>query len=253
MKVLCIDDEPDILEVLDLSLRMRWPDAEVLKAEDGPTALALFERESPNLLIVDLGLPGMDGYEVIRRIRLFSNVAIMILSVRDQEQDIVKGLELGADDYVIKPFGHLQLLARVQALTRRASRSPSGVEGVTEVGRIRLDPNTMEVYVDGELVSLTPTEYRILYHLVRNAGRVMTHQALLNKVWGSEAIDDRYLLTVHVNHLRAKLGDTSEEPSLILTERGIGYRLAKQRGTCCPAYDHKGCAPIDTLKGGMSS
>lgn len=227
MKVLCIDDEPDILEVLGLSLKMRWPDVEVLKAEDGPTALALFERESPDLLVVDLGLPGMDGYEVIRRVRLYSDVPIIILSVRDQEQDIVKGLELGADDYVTKPFGHLQLLARIQALTRRASYRPGGVEEVMEVGKIRLDPNSREVYVDNKAVSLTPTEYNILYHLVRNAGRVMTHQALLSKVWGSEAIDDRHLLTVHINHLRAKLGDTGEEPSLILTERGIGYRLAK--------------------------
>jgi len=227
MKVLCIDDEPDILEVLGLSLKMRWPDVEVLKAEDGPTALALFERESPDLLIVDLGLPGMDGYEVIRRVRLHSDVPIVILSVRDQEQDIVKGLELGADDYVTKPFGHLQLLARIQALIRRASSRPNGVEEVIEVGTIRLDPNTREVYVADKAVSLTPTEYTILYHLVRNADRVMTHQSLLSKVWGGEAVDDRHLLTVHINHLRAKLGDTGEEPSLILTERGIGYRLAK--------------------------
>jgi len=225
MKVLCIEDKPDIPEVLSLFLKMRWSDVEVLKAEDGPTALALFERESPDLLIVDLGLPGMDGYEVIRRVRLYSDVPIVILSVQDQEQDIVKGLELGADDYVIKPFGHLQLLARIQALMRRASYRRNGVEEVIEVGTIRLDPNTREVYVSDKAVSLTPTEYNILYHLARNAGRVMTHQALLSKVWGSEALNARPRLTVQINHLRAKLGDTGEGPSLILTKRGIGYRL----------------------------
>ena len=227
MKVLCIDDAPDILEVLSLSLRMRWPDVDVLKAEDGPTALALFERESPDLLIVDLGLPGMDGYEVIRRVRLYSDVPIIILSVRDEEQDIVKGLELGADDYITKPFGHLQLLARIQAVLRRATATPSANEEVIEIGKLRIDPNTREVFVNDKSVSLTPTEYSILYHLARNVGRVLTHQVLLSKVWGSEAVDDRHLLTVHMNHLRQKLGDTGQEPGIILTERGIGYRLVR--------------------------
>jgi two-component system KDP operon response regulator KdpE len=198
----------------------------VLKAEDGPAALSLFDSESPDLLIVDLGLPGMDGYEVIRRIRARSDVPIIVLSVRDQEQDIVKGLELGADDYVIKPFSHLQLLSRIQGLLRRATYGPGGMEEVIEVDRLRLDPNTREVSVDGKAVPLTPTEYSILYHLARNAGRVMTHQVLLSKVWDKEAFDDRHLLTVHMNHLRSKLGDTGDDQSLILTQRGIGYRLA---------------------------
>ena len=227
MKVLCIDDAPDILEVLNLSLKMRWPDVEVFKSEDGPTALALFERENPDLLIVDLGLPGMDGYEVIRRVRLYSDVPIVILSVRDEEQDIVKGLELGADDYITKPFGHLQLLARIQAVLRRASSTPSSTEETIEVGELRINPNTREVYVGDRAISLTPTEYSILYHLARNVGRVLTHQALLSKVWGGDAVDDRHLLTVHMNHLRSKMGDTGQEPGLILTERGIGYRMVK--------------------------
>ena len=227
MKVLCIDDAPDILEVLSLSLNMRWPDVEVFKSEDGPTALALFERENPDLLIVDLGLPGMDGYEVIRRVRLYSDVPIVILSVRDEEQDIVKGLELGADDYITKPFGHLQLLARIQAVLRRASSTPSSTEETIEVGELRINPNTREVYVGDRAISLTPTEYSILYHLARNVGRVLTHQALLSKVWGGDAVDDRHLLTVHMNHLRSKMGDTGQEPGLILTERGIGYRMVK--------------------------
>jgi DNA-binding response OmpR family regulator len=227
MKVLCIDDAPDILEVLNLSLKMRWPDVEVFKSEDGPTALALFERENPDLLIVDLGLPGMDGYEVIRRVRLYSDVPIVILSVRDEEQDIVKGLELGADDYITKPFGHLQLLARIQAVLRRASSTPSSTEETIEIGELRINPNTREVYVGDRGISLTPTEYSILYHLARNVGRVLTHQALLSKVWGGDAVDDRHLLTVHMNHLRSKMGDTGQEPGLILTERGIGYRMVK--------------------------
>jgi DNA-binding response OmpR family regulator len=228
MKIMCIDDAPDILEVLGLSLHMRWPDVEVVKATDGPTALALFEKEAPDLLIVDLGLPGMDGYEVIRRIRSHSDVPIVILSVRDEEQDIVKGLELGADDYMTKPFGHLQLLARIQAVLRRATASPNHGEDVIEIGRLRINPNTREVHINGRLVILTPTEYSILYHLAKNVGRVLTHQVLVNKVWGNEAVDDHHLLTVHINNLRSKLGDTGQESSMILTERGVGYRLAKE-------------------------
>lgn len=227
MKVLCVDDAPDILEVLNLSLKMRWSDVEVFKAEDGPTALALFEREDPGLLILDIGLPGMDGYEVIRRIRLYSGVPIVILSVRDEEQDIVKGLELGADEYITKPFSHLQLLARIQAVLRRAASTPNSIEETIVVGELRINPNTREVYVGGRLACLTPTEYSILYHLARNIGRVLTHKALLSKVWGGDAVDDRHLLTVHMNHLRSKLGDTGQEPGMILTKRSIGYRMAK--------------------------
>ena len=169
----------------------------------------------------------MDGYEVIRRIRLYSDVPMVILSVRDEEQDIVKGLELGADDYITKPFGHLQLLARVQAVLRRVSSTPSSTEEIVEVGKLRIDPNTREVYVGDKAISLTPTEYSILYHLARNVGRVLTHQVLLSKVWGGDAVDDRHLLTVHMNHLRQKLGDTGQGSSMILTERGIGYRMTK--------------------------
>jgi DNA-binding response OmpR family regulator len=226
MKVLCIDDAPDILEVLSLSLKMRWPDAEILKAEDGPAALEIFERDNPDILIVDLGLPGMDGYEVIRRIRRHSDVPIVILSIRDEEQDIVKGLELGADDYITKPFGHLQLLARIQAVLRRASSAPSGTEEPIEVGELRINPNTREVYVGDRSISLTQTEYSILYHLACNIGRVLTHQSLVSKVWGGDAVEDRHLLTVHMNHLRSKMGNTGRGPGLILTERGVGYRIA---------------------------
>jgi DNA-binding response OmpR family regulator len=225
VKILCVDDAPDVLDVLSISLQMRWPDADVLRAEDGPTALALFRNESPDLLIVDLRLPGMDGYEVIRHTRARSDVPIIILSVCNQEQDILKGLELGADSYITKPFSHLELLARVQAVLRRARYGFNSMEQVMEVGRVRLDPNTREVYVDGRAITLTPIEYSILYHLARNAGKVQTHRELLSKVWGSEWVEAPHLLAVHMSHLRSKLGDTSDEPSLILTERGIGYRM----------------------------
>ena len=228
MKVLVIDDAPDVLEVVDLCLRMRWPDIEVIRASDGPSGLEAFEQHNPDLVIVDLGLPGMDGYEIIQRIRLFSDVPIIILSVRDEEQHIAKGLELGADDYVTKPFGHLQLLARIQAVMRRVNATATTTEEVLEVGKLRLDPNTREVWVDNKPVVLTKIEYDLLYHLCRNAGRVVTHQALLNKIWGSDSVDDRHLLTVHINHLRNKLGDRTDNTGMIVTERGVGYRLVKR-------------------------
>jgi two-component system KDP operon response regulator KdpE len=139
----------------------------------------------------------------------------------------VKGLDLGADDYLVKPFSHLEFLARVQAVLRRTSVVANGHDGATDLGRLRVVPSTREVFMDGELVCLTPTEYAILYHLARNSDRIVTYQALLSKVWGGEAVDDRHLLTVHMKNLRSKLGDTGQEPSVILTERGIGYRIAK--------------------------
>jgi DNA-binding response OmpR family regulator len=125
VKILCIDDAPDILEVLELSFKLKWPDVKVIKAGDGPAGLAAFKKEIPDLLVVDLGMPGMDGYEVIRQIRLTSKVPIIILSVRDEEKDIAKGLQMGADDYIVKPFGHLQLFARVDSVLRRAAAPQS--------------------------------------------------------------------------------------------------------------------------------
>jgi DNA-binding response OmpR family regulator len=171
----------------------------------------------------------MDGYEVIRRIRLFSEVPIVVLTVRDEEQDIARGLELGADDYVTKPFNHLELLSRLNAVLRRVRHSPAAEEASLELGQLRVDPNSRQVWVNGDLVSLTPVEFSLLYHLGRNAGTIQRHEALLKKVWGDEAnlAGDRHLLNVHINKLRAKLGDDAKNPQLIMTERGIGYRLLK--------------------------
>jgi DNA-binding response OmpR family regulator len=227
MRILCVDDASDILEELSISLRMRWSDVDVVEAEDGPTALALFESESPDLFIIDLGLPGMDGYEVIGHIRARSDVPIIILSMRDSERDVVKGLDLGADGCISKPIRHLELLARIQAVLRRARYSVGIMEQVINVGRLRLDPNTREVHMGDKAVTLTPTEYNVLYHLALNAGRVQTHRALMSKIWGRGIDDDRYLLYAHIRNLRSKLKNTGDEPSLISAQRGIGYRLVK--------------------------
>lgn len=227
MKVLCIDDTPDILGILSLSLKLRWPDAEVLSAGDGYSGLDLFEREAPDLVVVDLGMPGMDGYEVIRQIRLGSDVPIVVLTVRDGDLDIAKALEMGADDYITKPFSHVELVARLHAALRRARPRNGSIEDSIEVNGLRLVPNTGQVFVGDNPVALTGIEYSLLYQLARNAGKVQTHETLLRKVWGNDLIGERRQLAVQISLLRTKLGDDSQAPKTIVTERGVGYRLVQ--------------------------
>ena len=228
MKILVIDDDPDVVEVVSLTFEMRWPEAVTVSANDGTSGIDMVEIESPDIIILDIGLPDMDGYEVCKEIRRFSDAPIVMLTVRDKEADIVKGLQMGADDYVTKPFKHIELLARVQAVLRRAQMEPvSTVEEPFRAGKLYIDFSRREVTVEEQPVKLTPTEYQLLYHLVKNAGRVMTHRTLLGRVWGREYVDETNYLKVHIQHLRQKLGDDPSEPTLILTERGAGYKFAK--------------------------
>ena len=184
------------------------------------------EREQPDLVLLDISMPGMDGYETLRQIREFSDVPVIMLTARDSVLDKVKGLELGADDYVTKPFDHLELLARVKAVLRRldmpqpASRAPSFVSD-----ELAVDFASRQVRLRGEPVPLTNIEYKLLYHLVRNAGRVLPHETLLAKVWGREYVDEIDYLRVYVRRLRRKLEDDPDRPRHILTERGVGYRF----------------------------
>jgi two-component system KDP operon response regulator KdpE len=198
----------------------------VIGATDGEQGLALVETERPDLVLLDITMPGLDGYETLRRLRAFSDVPVILLTARDGTLDKVKGLELGADDYVTKPFDHLELLARVKALLRRlampapVSRAPSFA-----CAGLAIDFATREVRLDGERVALTPLEYKLLYHLVRNAGHVLRHETLLAKVWGAEYVDEIDYLRVYVGRLRRKLERRPEQPTFILTERGLGYRF----------------------------
>ena len=182
--------------------------------------------EHPDIVLLDVGLPDMDGFAVLRQLRAFSDVPVVMLTARDDAMDKVKGLELGADDYVTKPFNHLELMARVKAVLRRldmpapASRAPSFRSGDLEV-----DFALHEARLRGERVDLTPTEYKLLYHLVRNAGHVLQHGTLLAKVWGREYIDEVDYVRVYIRRLREKLGDDPEQPRYIQTERRLGYRF----------------------------
>lgn len=229
MKILVVDDAPEVIEAVTLSFNLQWRETDIVGAYDGEQALELVEREYPDLVLLDVAMPGMDGYEALRRIREFSDVPVIMLTARDGVLDKVKGLELGADDYVTKPFDHLELLARVKAVLRRldmpqpVSRAPSFVSGDLSV-----DFATRQVRLRGDVVPLTPIEYKLLYHLVRNAGRVLPHETLLAKVWGREYLDEIDYLRVYVRRLRRKLEDDPEQPRYILTERGTGYRFTEQ-------------------------
>jgi two-component system KDP operon response regulator KdpE len=231
LKILVVDDAPEVVESVTVGLSLHWREVDVVGAADGKSALDQVERESPDLVLLDVGLPDMDGYKVLEEIRLFSDVPVLMLTARDDPMDKVKGLELGADDYVTKPFNHLELLARMRAVLRRLdmpapkSRAPS-----FRAGELEVDFDAQEARLRGERLDLTPTEYRLLYHLVRNAGRVLQHGTLLAKVWGREYVDEVDYVRVYVRRLRDKLGDDPERPRYIRTDRGLGYRFIAPRG-----------------------
>jgi two-component system KDP operon response regulator KdpE len=226
MRILVVDDEPDVVESIRLGFDLQWREVEILGAADGEAALDIVERERPDIVLLDIGLPGRDGFAVLRELREFSDVPVVMLTARDDPMDKVKGLELGADDYVTKPFNHLELMARVRAVLRRhdlpppATRAPSFRSGELEVDFAR-----GEARLRGERIDLTPTEYKLLYHLVRNAGHVLQHGTLLAKVWGREYVDETDYVRVYIRRLREKLGDDPEHPRYIQTERRLGYRF----------------------------
>ncbi|MEE9324127.1 MAG: response regulator transcription factor [Dehalococcoidia bacterium] len=228
MKILVIEDDPDVVEVVSLCFEMRWPNATIVSSGTGEAGIDMVEVESPDIVILDIGLPDVDGYQVCKEIRRFSDVPIVMLTVRSNEADIVKGLEMGADDYITKPFKHIELLARVQSVLRRSQMMPqTGEQQVFQKDDLVMDFANREVRVSDKLVRLTSTEYNLLYHLVKNAGRVLQHKTLLGKVWGREYVEETNYLKVHIQHLRQKLGDDPTNPRLIITERGAGYKFAK--------------------------
>jgi two-component system, OmpR family, KDP operon response regulator KdpE len=226
MKILVVDDEPDVIESVRLGFTLQWREVDVVGAATGEAGLDAVEHERPDIVLLDVGLPDIDGFETLRQIRAFSDVPVVMLTARDDAMDKVKGLELGADDYVTKPFNHLELMARVKAVLRRlempapASRAPSFRAGDLEVDFAR-----QEARLRGVRLDLTPTEYKLLYHLVRNAGHILQHGTLLAKVWGREYVDEVDYIRVYIRRLRDKLGDDPDAPRYIRTERGLGYRF----------------------------
>jgi DNA-binding response OmpR family regulator len=228
MKVLVVDDASEVVDSVRMGFAVQWREVDVISAGTGKEALDLVERESPDLVLLDVGLPDIDGFKVLEEIRFFSDVPVVMLTARDDTIDKVRGLELGADDYVTKPFNHLELLARIRAVLRRLDMPPPKSRAPSfRSGDLEMDFASQEVRVKGEPVRLTPTEYKLLYHLVRNAGHTLTHATLLAKVWGREYRDEVDYLRVYVRRLRDKLGDDPEKPQYIRTERGLGYRFIR--------------------------
>lgn len=220
-RVLIIDDERAIRRFLRTVLQAHGYD--VLEAERGQDGLAAVAQQRPDLVILDLGLPDMDGIDVTRRLREWSEIPIIILSVREQETDKVAALDAGADDYLTKPFGAGELMARLRAALRRIARPAS--ESVFTCRELVVDLQRRKVTMGGEEVQLTPTEYDLLRTLSSHAGRVMTHKQLLRQVWGAGYEGQLHLLRVNISNLRHKLEPESARPQYIITEPGVGYRL----------------------------
>jgi two-component system KDP operon response regulator KdpE len=227
MKILIVDDEERLLEVLTVSFQFQWQDSTILAARTAEEALELFSQTDPNVVVLDVGLPDRSGFDVLHEIRQVSDVPVIMLTAAGDEVDHVKGLELGADDYLVKPFSRLALLAHVKAVLRRAELPPP-VAALPdfEAGDLSIKFQNQEVRVRGVPVSLTPFEYKLLYHLVRNCGRVMPRRALMDRIWGVEYEPTEHQLRVLVNRVRTKI-ETEADPPLIRTERGVGYRFIR--------------------------
>jgi DNA-binding response OmpR family regulator len=229
MKILVVDDDPDVVEAITLSFGLQWPESSIVPAHSGVEALRLFKAERPDVVLLDIGLPDMDGFEVTRQIRERADVPILMISARGEEIDKVRGLELGADDYVTKPFGYLELSARIRAVLRRMqSPAPAAGAGSFRSGPVQINYGTHEVSLHGKPVKLTPIEYKLLYQLTRNTGQVLLHDELLTRVWGPEYRGELDYLRIYVRRLREKLEDVPQTPTRILTERGAGYRYAQE-------------------------
>jgi two-component system KDP operon response regulator KdpE len=220
-RLLIVDDEPAIQRFLKTALDNG--EFSLLQAESGHAALTAAAAAKPDIILLDLGLPDMDGVEVIERIRQWSQVPIIVLSVRDRETDKVRALDTGADDYLTKPFGVGELLARIRATLRRSQ--PPSSEPVHQVDDLEVDLARRRVLLRGEEISLTPTEYDVLRLLITNAGKVLTHRQILKQLWGATYLDQPHILRVNVSNLRHKLEKDASRPRYILTETGVGYRF----------------------------
>ncbi len=226
--ILTADDDPQLLRLMTRNLQLEGYD--VLGASDGQQALELIESNPPDLVLLDVMMPKLDGFTVCYRVREFSSVPIIIVTARGQDQDKVRGLDLGADDYLTKPFSVDELLARVRAVLRRsqftARENAQGLRASTATGDLTIDYSQHLVILAGREVPLTPNEYRILAYLAQNVGHVVTQDLLLEHVWGSEYLGESHMLQVNINRLRHKLEVDPTQPHYILTKVGIGYSLA---------------------------
>jgi two-component system KDP operon response regulator KdpE len=227
MKVLIIEDDAEIIETVSLILKIRWPDCNVLSESSGARGLELVETAAPDLILLDLGLPDITGFNVLKQIRSFSTIPVIILTVRGEEKDIVTGLELGADDYVVKPFNHFELLARAQVAIRRSNGNEE--QCPITYGNLRIGPSFSKLNYKGREITLTNTEGLLLYQLIKNAGNVLNYIQLAESVWGEDYPGVIDSIRVYIRRLRNKLEVDPNHPKLILTKFGIGYYLQKPK------------------------
>ena len=226
MKVLIVDDEPDVRSLVRSALQYARVPLEGIEAADAEEALAAVGSEHPDLMVLDLALPKRDGFSVLEELRRTSDLPVIVLNARGLEHDKIRGLELGADDYMTKPFSPRELLARIETVLRRTTRGTSETRrGVIEVGDLRVDIGGRRVFLGGDEVRLTRTEFDLLAELASRRGEALPHEALLEKVWGPEYKGENHYLKVYIGRLRDKLEDDAAQPRLIVNVRGIGYRL----------------------------
>ena len=228
-RVLVVDDEPRMIGFIRMNLELEGH--QVIEAHNGLEALDTVRTQLPDIVILDVMMPELDGFETLRMLREFSDIPVIMLTAKGDENDKVYGLELGADDYITKPFGPRELSSRIKAVMRRwKNPSTSPDDAILEIdSHLSVDFNQREVIIEGERVKLRPTEYRLLYHLIENAGWTVPHDQLLAKVWGYEYRDEAHYVRLYVNYLREKIEEDPSNPQYILTERGVGYRFVNFR------------------------
>jgi two-component system KDP operon response regulator KdpE len=226
VKILIVDDEQRLLDALTAGFQFQWQDAQVFTAATGSDGLEAFFDETPDVVVLDVGLPDRSGFDVLKEIRRVSDVPVVMLTAAADEMDHVRGLQLGADDYLVKPFSGIALMAHIQAVLRRAELPPPISAAPDFVaGNLTINFQSREVTSGGELVKLTPFEYKLLFHLVRNAGRLMPHRALMERIWGTAYDPSEHQLRVLVNRVRSKVEHGGVR--FIETERGLGYRFIR--------------------------
>jgi two-component system response regulator VicR len=226
MKALIIEDDQEIVESVALAFHMGWPEAQLISTHLGQQGVEMVESENPHIVILDLGLPDIDGFEVLKQTRSFSAIPIIILTAKTDESNIVKGLEWGADDFIVKPCGQLELLARIKARVR--DRNNHNEELPISFGTLRFDPLTRQLLNGTKEIKLTAIEAHIICHLMRNGNRVSTYPRLAEDVWGDDYPGSVDSLRVHIRRLREKIEEDPSRPEIILTKSGIGYFLAKK-------------------------
>lgn len=220
-KVVVIEDNKEVSEAISMALEIRWPDVKILLAEKGESGLMLIEKESPDLLLLDLYLPDISGYDVLKQVRMFSNVPVIIITVRSEEANVIKGFELGADDYIVKPFKQLELLSRIKAILRRCTQTCE--EEIITRDKYRLNTTEQSLTYNTSKCYLTATETQILYKLMSNAGHIVSRRSIAEELWGTDYSESYVSIKTYIRRIRIKIEKDPGKPELIITRKGIGY------------------------------